>query len=285
MHGAGNDFILVDDRAQTFPVCDNVWLARIAARRTGIGCEGVILIQPSEKADFRMRFFNPDGNEVEMCGNGARCVARLAREIGAAPERMKIETIAGVLEAEVDENMVRLHMTPPTDYRMDQWLPLTLPSPQGGEDKGLTLSSPRGGEDKGEELNYSFVNTGVPHVVVEADDIDTCDVQGLGARIRYHDNFAPAGANANFISVTGPQSLRIRTYERGVEAETLACGTGIVAGALIAARLGRTKPPVSAMAASGDILTVDFQLTAEGAENVTLLGPAVHVFKGILEYQ
>ena len=271
MHGAGNDFILVDDRAQTFPVCDNAWLARIAARKTGVGCEGIILIQPSERADFRMKFFNPDGSEVEMCGNGARCVARLAHEIGIASERMKIETVAGVLKAEVDENMVRLHMTPPTDYRMDQWLPLTLPSPQGGEDKG-------------EGLNHSFVNTGVPHVVVEIDVLDACDVQGLGARIRYHEIFTPAGTNANFISVTGPQSLRIRTYERGVEAETLACGTGIVAGALIAARLGRTKPPVSVTPASSDVLTVDFKLTAKGAKNVTLLGPAVHVFKGTLEY-
>lgn len=261
MHGAGNDFILVDDRAQTFPVCDNVWLARIAARKTGVGCEGVILIQPSERADFRMKFFNPDGSEVEMCGNGARCVARLAHEIGVAPERMKIETVAGDLAAEVMGDKVRLKMMDPRDWQLDQRL-----------------------EIDGKKIRYCFVNSGVPHVVVEADVLDACDVQGLGARIRYHEIFTPAGTNANFISVTGSQSLRIRTYERGVEAETLACGTGIVAGALIAARLGRTKPPVSVTPASGDILTVDFQLTDKGAKNVTLLGPAVYVFKGTLEY-
>jgi diaminopimelate epimerase len=133
-------------------------------------------------------------------------------------------------------------------------------------------------------VNYHFVNSGVPHAVVEVEDLNGIDVRRLGAEIRRHADFAPAGTNANFIAITGPQSLRIRTYERGVEDETLACGTGIVAGGLIAGRLQKVRPPVAITCASGDVLTVDYRLTAESAENVTLRGPAVHVFQGTLEY-
>jgi diaminopimelate epimerase len=260
MHGAANDFILVDDRKKTFPSNDTAWMAGIAARRTGVGCEGIILVQPSDKADFRMRFFNPDGSEVDMCGNGARCVARLGYELGAAPRTMTIDTLAGVLQAEVLGDAVRLGMTPPRDWHL-----------------GRSLSCEQG------TIQYSFVNTGVPHAVVPVDDLDGCDVMSLGRTLRRHSDFAPAGTNANFIARTGPQSLRVRTYERGVEAETLACGTGIVASALIAAKLGQVVPPVAVSVAGGE-LTVDFRLTDSGAENVTLLGPAVHVFQGTLEY-
>jgi len=261
MHGAGNDFILVDDRDEIFPAGDTAWLRRIGARRTGVGCDGIILVQASDKADFRMRFFNPDGNEVEMCGNGARCVARLASKIGAAPPQMSIDTVAGILHAEIRGENVKLKMSSPSGWCLDEELALS-----------------------GGPVQYSFVNTGVPHVVVEVEDLDACDVTGLGAEIRYHEEFAPAGTNANFIRVTGPGSLHIRTYERGVEDETLACGTGIVAAALTAARRGRVNAPVSLTAASGDELEVDFELTDDSADNVTLLGPAVHVFQGTLEY-
>jgi len=260
MHGAANDFILVDDREASFPLNDTAWLAGIAARRTGVGCEGVILIQPSDKADFRMRFFNPDGSEVEMCGNGARCVARLAHEIGIAPRNMTIDTLAGILRAEALGNSVKLRLTPPSDWRVGRSL-----------------------ECEDTKIEYSFVNTGVPHVVVPVEDLDACDVMALGRLIRRHKDFAPAGTNVNFIKKTGPQSIRVRTYERGVEAETLACGTGIVASALISAKLGQVTPPVSVSVAGGD-LSVDFQLTDSGAEEVTLLGPALHVFQGVLDY-
>jgi len=259
MHGAGNDFILIDDRAETFHVYDSRRLADIAARRTGVGCEGIILIQPSDKADFRLRFFNPDGKEVEMCGNGARCAARLAHEIGASRASMTIETIAGMLKAEVAGDNVRLGMTDPKDWQMNREI-----------------------EIKGKRIRCSSVNTGVPHVVSETSSLETFDVERFGSGIRYHAMFAPNGTNANFITVTGPQSLRIRTYERGVEAETLACGTGIAAGALIAARLGRIKAPVKVTAASNDVLTVNFDLLKDGAENLSLLGSAVRVFRGTL---
>jgi diaminopimelate epimerase len=261
MHGASNDFILVDDRRLTFPVRDKTWIAHITARRTGVGSEGLILIQPSATAHFAMRFFNPDGGEVDMCGNGARCVARLAHDIGVAPARMQFETGAGVIAAEVVGERVRLGMTPPKDWRLNQRLDL----PGGARPCG-------------------FVNSGVPHVVMEAAPLDKVDVARLGAAVRYHQDFSPNGTNANFVEVTGPSALRIRTYERGVEAETLACGTGMVAAGLVGGRMGWVKPPVQITCASGDVIEVNYTLTADGAENVTMLGPAAHVFTGVLDY-
>jgi diaminopimelate epimerase len=262
MHGAGNDFVLVDDRALTFPAADTAWLARIGARRTGVGCEGIILIQPSATHHFRMRFFNPDGSEVDMCGNGARCVARLAHDIGVAPARMAFETGAGVVAAEMVEGRVRLGMTAPKDWRLDRQLEL----PGGRRD-------------------YGFVNSGVPHVVLPSGDLDAEDVAKVGAAVRYHPDFAPKGTNANFITVTGPSALRIRTYERGVEAETLACGTGMVAAGLVAGRMGWVKPPVQVTCASGDVIVVDYVLAGDGATAVTMLGPAEYVFTGALDYR
>ncbi len=259
MHGAANDFILVDDRQETFPANDRAWLARIANRRTGIGSEGILLIQPSTKADFRMRFFNPDGGEADMCGNGARCIARLAYELGAAPARMAFETPAGIVRADVRGDQVLLNMTEPREWRLDREVAI-----------------------EGRSYGYGFVNTGVPHVVIELADLQSVHVRKLGEAIRRHPDFAPAGTNVNFIQVTGPNSLRVRTYERGVEDETLACGTGMVASGLIAARAGRVNPPVQITPASGDRLEVNFESTSDGARNVTLLGPAVHVFEGTL---
>lgn len=261
MHGASNDFIVVDDRALTFPLHDAAWMRAVMARRTGVGSEGILLIQPSSSADFRMRFFNPDGGEVDMCGNGARCIARLAYELGIAPSRMRFETGAGLVQAEALGDTVRLTMTTPRDWRL------------GGE---LVIDGTR--------YAYDFVNSGVPHVVVPVDHLAGVDVQRVGAAIRYHADFAPKGTNANFIQLTGPHALSVRTYERGVEAETLACGTGIVAAGLLAGKTGRVAPPVQVKAASGDVLVVDYRLTAEGAEAVTLTGPAVHVFRGELDY-
>lgn len=259
MHGAGNDFVLIDDRKLTFPVKDRGWLESIGSRRTGVGCEGIILVQPSTKAHFTMRFFNPDGSEVDMCGNGARCVARLAHDIGVAPAAMTFETGAGIIAAEMVGNQVRLGMTTPKDWRLNQTI-----------------------EIDGVKRPYGFVNSGVPHVVIPLEHLDKEDVAKTGAAIRYHKDFAPKGTNANFIHVTGPSSLSIRTYERGVEAETLACGTGIVASGLIAGRMGWVKSPVKITCAGGDVLEVNFKLTADGAQDVTLLGPAVYVFSGEL---
>jgi diaminopimelate epimerase len=261
MHGAANDFILVDDRETTFPAEDRDWVAGIAARRTGVGSDGVLLIQPSEAADFRMRFFNPDGGEAEMCGNGARCVARLAHEIGAAPAEMSIDTVAGMLRAEARGSQVLLHMTDPVDVRLNQEIMLG-----------------------GAATTYHFANTGVPHVVVPVEQVEEVDVAAKGAALRYHEAFAPAGANANFVAVAGPDHLRVRTYERGVEAETLACGTGVVACGVTAGLAGLVSSPVRITVHSGDELVVDYASDGSAVSRVTLLGPTVHVFRGVLEY-
>jgi diaminopimelate epimerase len=258
MHGAGNDFVLIDDREQAFPDQDHGLIRRLAQPKYGIGSEGVILIQPSETSDFRMRFYNPDGGEVEMCGNGARCVARLAHEIGAAPRSMSFDTMAGLIQAEVlKDQRVKLTMTEPKDWILNGELDLD-----------------------GQNLPFHFVNSGVPHVVLVVENLAQADVASIGAALRYHSRFQPAGTNVNLIEITGPDSLSVRTYERGVEAETLACGTGMVASGLVAGALGLVSIPVRITCAAGDVLEVNYQATPHGAEGVTLTGPAVHVFEG-----
>lgn len=261
MHGAQNDFVLFDDRRGRFPVADRAFIAHIASRRLGIGSEGVILIQKSEVSDFRMRFFNPDGGEVGMCGNGARCVARLVFDLGVVEKKMTIETQAGQLKAQVMQKGVRLWMTDSLDWKMDDSLELS-----------------------GRNLIYSFVNTGVPHVVIRTGELCEVDVCAIGSAVRHHRDFAPAGTNVNFMEVLPNGELTVRTYERGVEAETLACGTGVTACGLIAAKHSWVKLPVNVQVASGDVLVVDGRLTADGANNVTLTGPTEYIFEGTIEY-
>jgi len=261
MHGAQNDFVLFDDRSGGFPVADRAFIARVAARHSGIGSEGVMLIQKSATADFRMRFFNPDGGEVDMCGNGARCVARLAFELGVAKENMTIETTAGQVKAHVLPNGVQIRMTEPSGWKLDGSLVLD-----------------------GQKLVYDFVNTGVPHVVIRTESLRDVDVCATGSAVRNHRDFAPAGTNVNFVDVSADGALTVRTYERGVEAETPACGTGVTACGLVAARHGWVKLPVNVRVASGDVLVVSGQLTAGGVSGVTLTGPTEHVFEGIVEY-
>ena len=257
MQAAGNDFILVDDPRAAWSQADAGLIRRLCARHTGIGSEGVILIQPSAQADFRMRFFNPDGAEAEMCGNGARCAARLAHDLGRAPATMRMATRAGLVQAAIVGEEVRLALTQPRAWRLQHSLRV-----------------------RGRQLLVHFVNTGVPHAVLESRALTRLNVELWGRALRYHQHFAPHGTNVNFMTITGRHALRLRTYERGVEAETAACGTGSAAAALIAARLGRLQPPVQVTCASGDVLEVDFRLTAKGARAVTLRGPAVYVFKG-----
>jgi len=260
MHGAGNDFILMDDRSALFPCADAALIRRLCDRHAGIGSEGLLLIQPSTRANIRMRFFNPDGVEAGMCGNGARCIARLAHDLGAAPSSMHIETATGLLKADVLPDAVRLQLPAPTDCRCHQT---------------LTLDN--------QAIRYHTVHTGVPHAVVETQTLDSLDIRAIGAAIRHHPAFAPKGTNVDFMAITGAHALRVRTYERGVEAETPACGTGITACALIAGKLDRVIPPVHVTCKHGDILEVNYRLTSDGFETVTLLGPAAYVFDGAVE--
>ena len=259
MHGAGNDFVLIDDRDGAFP-CRREVLAALGARGTGVGCEGIILVQKSDRLDFRMKFFNPDGSEAEMCGNGARCVAAFAREIGAAKsDRMRFETIAGDVQAEI------LHPeTPqPRNLSTSQLVRIGLPDPK--------------------DLRDNFVNSGVPHRIVPVDDLGKTDVAGEGRRIRYSAEFAPAGTNVDFVAYHAPDRADIRTYERGVEAESGACGTGAVAAALVGVAQHGLRFPVRVRTVKGYELVIGGEFDGRDFRSVTLTGPVARVFTGEID--
>lgn len=261
MHGAANDFVMVDDRQGTVPWQDYVLMSLLAARRTGIGCEGIILIQRSDRADFRMRFLNPDGTEVDMCGNGARCAAWFAHKIGAAPKSMTMETSCGLLDAEiVDACNVRVWMPEPTarSYGM-----------------AIHVADRR--------IEGDYVNTGVPHFVVRMDEGETVDVEGLGRTIRLHPAFAPEGVNVNFVIQRAPDRLSIRTYERGVEAESGACGTGAVAAAITAVEAHAGALPMTVRTGGGFILGVDSDWRGNRCTGITLTGPVREVYQGSID--
>src|SRR5215470_13403759 len=209
MDGAGNDFILIDNRAGDVEL-NRSQIARLCDRHRGIGADGVLLLEnPSNRADFRMRYFNADGGEAEMCGNGARCFARFANKVTGAGDKISFETPAGVISAELAGDLVTLQMTEPTELQLS--VPIQVDA---------------------EKRTIHFINSGVPHVVVSVPQIGDIDVMREGSAIRHHQMFSPKGANVNFIEKRGADSIAVRTYERGVEDETLACGTGIVASAL-----------------------------------------------------
>jgi diaminopimelate epimerase len=260
MNGAGNDFILIDNRMGDVRL-DRSQIARLCDRHRGIGADGILLLEkPGNRADFRMRYFNADGGEAEMCGNGARCFARFANKVAAAKEKISFETQAGVISAELKGDLVTLGMTEPTDLRLHLELGIA-----------------------GENKTVHFVNSGVPHVVIPVPNIDDVDVRREGAAVRYHKIFSPSGTNVNFIEKRGPKKIAIRTYERGVEDETLACGTGIVASALIFGATEGCYGPITVLARGGDELQVGFETVAGRFCNVTLTGPAQFVFEGTIE--
>jgi diaminopimelate epimerase len=260
MNGAGNDFILLDNRAGDIQLNRNQ-IARLCDRHRGVGADGILLLEkPSDHADFRMRYFNADGGEAEMCGNGARCFARFANKITGKKGRISFETPAGVIAAELSGDLVTLRMTEPTDLRLDIKLRVA-----------------------NETKTVHFINSGVPHVVIPASRIDEVDVRREGAAIRHLEMFSPKGANVNFIEKRGPKKIAIRTYERGVEDETLACGTGIVASALIFAATENASSPINVLARGGDELQVGFEKTGAKFKNVILTGPAEFVFEGTVE--
>lgn len=254
MSGSGNDFILIDHRKPILTEGQMQGFARkVCRRRISVGADGLILIERSEKADFKWWFFNANGSEAEMCGNGGRCAARFAYLKGIAGPSLTFETLAGILSAQVDGKRVKLEMTKPYDLKLD----------------GTFLI-------EGKEKILSSINTGVPHVVSFLEDLESLDVIGVGRAIRYHPYFAPKGTNANFVRVEDSSHLSIRTYERGVEDETLACGTGIVASALIAAFKGWVKSPVSIKTKGGEVLMVYFEIEGEEVKRVFFEGE-VHI--------
>lgn len=261
MSGAGNDFVVVNNLDGRVAEEGRVDLVRTWCQRgLGIGADGVLLVEPSASAHFRMRYYNADGSEGETCGNGSRCIARFAFDQGIAPAAMRFETMAGPYKAELRGGEVAVEMTDAHSVR-----------------EGIRIFTP---EFEGE---VHFINTGVPHVVVFMDTVDNVDVVKVGRFLRHHAEFAPAGTNVNFVRVRDPHNIEIRTYERGVEDETLACGSGSVASAIFANRLDWCEPPVRVKTASGEILTIGFAATAEGAAKVTLQGSARLVFRGYVE--
>lgn len=262
MHGAGNDFIMVDDRALQTPFEDYQLMSAIAARRTGIGCEGIILVQPSDKADFRMRFLNPDGTEVELCGNGARCVARFAHSLGIAGKSMTMETMAGLVDAEIGDCGVKIWMPDPSERRY-----------------GVEVEVPQG------RFTGHAVSIGCPHFVVPVapEALDGFDVAGVGAAIRQHATFAPEGVNVDFVAYAKPNRIRMRTFERGVEAESGACGTGAVAAAAVGVEVAGLTLPASVGTSAGFELSVDGDWRSGRCTGMTLTGPARKVFEGDID--
>jgi diaminopimelate epimerase len=260
MNGAGNDFVLIDNRVGDLQLAADQ-IVKICDRHRGVGADGVLVLERATNgADFRMRYYNADGGEAEMCGNGARCFARYASRVAGPKEELSFETPAGVIGATLQGELVRLEMSEPKDLRLG----ITIPLPD-------------------RQVAAHFVNSGVPHVVVPVDDLESVDVRGLGSAIRHHDLFAPKGANANFLKERGERQIAIRTYERGVEDETLACGTGVVASALIFAALKNVSGPIGVLVRGGNELLVGFDRSGDQFKNVTLTGPADFVFEGTID--
>ncbi len=260
MSGAGNDFVVIDNRGRVVPEPATAFAARVCARQAAVSADGLLLLEKSERKDFRMRYFNTDGSEAEMCGNGGRCIARFASLVGAAGATMEFENLAGDFRAAlIEDGRVRLDMTEPHSLRL-----------------GFEVETSRG------RLTVHSLNTGVPHILVPWEDLDQAPVRELGRELRFHAAFAPQGTNVNFVRATGPSAIQVRTYERGVEDETLACGTGSVASAILMTLIGRVTPPVSVRVRSGSTLRVPFQLDGQQAREVALEGEAVVLFEGDL---
>jgi diaminopimelate epimerase len=260
MSGSGNDFILIDNRDGRIQETEMARLVeRSCRRRVSVGADGVIFVVPSNRYDFGWRFFNADGGEVAMCGNGGRCVSRFACLKGIAGPQMTFETLAGPISAEVKGRRVKILMPRPGPASMD----MDLEFQEGW-------------------AHCDFINTGVPHVVVGVEDLAGHPVVAQGRVIRYHGRFAPEGTNANFVTWVGSNRLALRTYERGVEDETLACGTGAIASALTAAIRGVVDPPVAVETRGGEVLVIHFERNGDAFEKVWLEGNTTIVYEGKL---
>ncbi len=252
MNGAGNDFVLLDNRQGSLGLT-SAQIVRLCDRHRGVGADGVLVLEkPANGADFRMRYYNADGGEAEMCGNGARCFARFADRTAGPLPQLSFETPAGLIGAEIKGDLVTLRMSDPKDLQL-------------------------------EAAGASYVDTGVPHAVVRVARVDQVDVRQDGAELRHSPRYAPRGANADFIEKLGERSIAIRTFERGVEDETLACGTGVVAGAIVFAAQENIDGPIEVQVRGGETLQVGFRREGEQFREVTLTGPADFAFEGTID--
>lgn len=288
MVGAGNDFLIIDAEHNTVGAAAKSWpkiAQAMCDRRYGIGADGILVLEPSKKADCRMRIFNSDGSEAQMCGNGARCVAafvsrRPRRSLRGRPTRkgkVTIETGAGLVSADVRGTQVRMAMPRPKDLKPRLMLKMN-----------------------GQLWPAGYVDTGVPHAVVPVRNVDEIDVQRIGRGLRFHPEFAPRGANIDFIERSGGNRLKVRTYERGVEGETLACGTGVAAAAVIhavtangaarSATRGTSSPArrvparshaIRVQTRSGETLTVSLRVKGGVVKDVVMEGRAQRICEGI----
>jgi len=248
--GAGNDFIIIDNRDGIFNPSDSNLINSLCDRRFGIGADGLILISSYSQADFEMKYFNSDGKIGSMCGNGGRCTAHFALKHGIAGKKQRFLAFDGIHEAEVTDDIVRLQMTDVNEYKII-------------------------------DGNY-FVNTGSPHYMIFSDDIDKINVHEEGKSVRWSPKFAPGGTNVNFVQVVD-NGLYVRTFERGVEEETLACGTGVTASAIASVLTGHFDTGSVNVRARGGNLKVEFDVEKEKVVNVWLSGPATFVFEGEIE--
>ncbi len=255
--GAGNDFVVIDNMDGGLTADRNRLARALCDRHFGIGADGILLLEKSVSADFTMLYYNADGSFGGMCGNGGRCAALFAHARGIAGATMRFEALGHIYRAEILGSGVRLwmkdpvvpHKSVPVDVCGRPWL-------------------------------CHVVDTGSPHVVVFTNDLSGVPVAEVGRALREHASFAPAGTNVNFVQATGSGDIAMRTYERGVEAETLACGTGSVASSIIACLEHGMKPPIRVRAFSGDTLTVNFKFSNDKITDVVLEGPAVSLFSG-----
>jgi diaminopimelate epimerase len=266
MSGTGNDFIIIDHRKLFIALEDQPAFAKkVCKRMFSVGADGLILIENSDVADFQWQFYNADGTKAEMCGNGARCAARYAHVNNIAPATMSFMTAAGLIRAKVKDDLVKLEMTAP-------------------QDTALNVEFAFGGENR----TSHFSNTGVPHAVYFVDDNTDTLVKEWGHEVRFHAQYAPAGTNVNFAEVTGESSLMVRTYERGVEDETMACGTGAVACGILAGLLGVVHSPVAVTTSGGEILTIYFDVQGNDIDSISgvfLEGPANFIYDGSLNQE
>jgi diaminopimelate epimerase len=268
IEGAGNDFVLIDNRENKYSFSLPTLARILCHRHFGIGSDGLIVLESSTVADIKMRFLNPDGSEGAMCGNGGRCVAHYAI-LKQTKSKVSIEALDFVYNAEGEDNNIKLQMKNPTELKFD--LKFSL---------------------QNEIISSDFINTGSDHLVVDAENLpvslgnrlEEIDIKTIGRFLRYHKYFHPRGTNVNFIEKVGEREINIRTYERGVEDETLACGTGSVASAIVAALKYSWKPLIKVHTRSGSILTINFQYDSKNISDVSIMGPAKIVFTGKLKY-
>ncbi|MBF0453068.1 MAG: diaminopimelate epimerase [Candidatus Magnetomorum sp.] len=257
MNGSGNDFIIIDNRSNIIDKTSvSSFVKALCRRKFSVGADGLILIESSKRFDFKWRFYNSDGSEAEMCGNGARCVSRLAHMLGICGEQLTFNTRVGTIDAVVKDTRVQIAMPNPTHLKLDVVI------------EGVP--------------SLSRINTGVPHAVVIVDDLENTPVVRMGRLIRNHRAFMPEGTNVNFMLPLRNNHIAIRTYERGVEDETFSCGTGAIASALIAAIKYGMQSPVTVQTHSGDDLNIFFSNEEKRLWDIYLEGPTQLIYKGEL---